>query len=112
MNGYGYGQLEPKEQCPYCGTFCHADFVDVGIGFVQCGPYHCDNCGASEIGPKTTLDNILDNGTGWYPPGSPPGPCANVDENGKHIPYYIADTLYRKTRGVSPRYDKFGNLLK
>lgn len=29
-----------------------ADWVDVGVGFVQCGPYHCDCCGASEIGPE------------------------------------------------------------
>lgn len=29
-----------------------ADFVDVGVGFAQCGPYHCDNCDASEISPE------------------------------------------------------------
>lgn len=39
-----------KEKCPYCGTECEADWVDVGVGFVQCGPYYCENCGASEIG--------------------------------------------------------------
>jgi hypothetical protein len=26
------------------------DRVDVEVGEIQCGPYHCDNCGASEIG--------------------------------------------------------------
>lgn len=28
------------------------DTVDVGIGYVQCGPYHCWECGASEQGPE------------------------------------------------------------
>lgn len=43
---------EPKEKCPYCGDECNADFVDNGVGMVQCGPYHCFSCGASEIGPE------------------------------------------------------------
>ncbi|MFJ6264223.1 hypothetical protein [Lysinibacillus xylanilyticus] len=38
--------------CPYCEGTTYADSVDVGVGFVQCGPYHCENCGASEIGPE------------------------------------------------------------
>ena len=37
--------------CPYCDTPCEADWVDVGVGHVQCGPFHCEACGASEIGP-------------------------------------------------------------
>ena len=109
MGGYTYGEQEPKEKCPYCGTWCHADFVDIGLGFIQCGPYHCDNCGASEISPGGELS--LD-GTGWYPPGSPPGPNANVDDAGRHIPHYEADTLYRASRGVEPRYDKYGRYIK
>lgn len=48
---------EPTEPCPYCKNDMHADFVDVGVGSVQCGPYHCQTCGASEIGPE--LDD-------WY----------------------------------------------
>lgn len=40
----------PTTKCPYCNNDCEADWVDVGIGMVQCGPYYCDNCGASEIG--------------------------------------------------------------
>lgn len=39
-------------KCPYCDLLMDCDTVDVGVGFVQCGPYHCDNCGASEIGPE------------------------------------------------------------
>lgn len=38
--------------CPYCQSEMDADFVDVGVGWVQCGPYHCVSCGASEIGPE------------------------------------------------------------
>ena len=38
--------------CPYCESKMDADFVDVGVGWVQCGPYHCVSCGASEIGPE------------------------------------------------------------
>lgn len=38
--------------CPYCGNKTEADSVDVGVGHIQCGPYHCESCGASEIGPE------------------------------------------------------------
>lgn len=48
---------EPTQKCPYCKSEMTADHVDVGVGMVQCGPYHCTSCGASEIGPE--LDN-------WY----------------------------------------------
>lgn len=42
----------PQEQCPYCKEMMDADWVDNGVGMVQCGPYHCYDCGASEIGPE------------------------------------------------------------
>lgn len=42
----------PSKPCPYCRMDMEADWVDVGVGMVQCGPYHCWNCGASEIGPE------------------------------------------------------------
>lgn len=42
----------PTQECPYCKSEMEADFVDVGVGMVQCGPYHCYECGASEIGPE------------------------------------------------------------
>lgn len=41
-----------KEPCPYCSELMEADHVDVGVGMVQCGPYYCQSCGASEIGPE------------------------------------------------------------
>lgn len=43
---------EPTEPCPYCQHDMEAEFADVGVGSVQCAPYHCDVCGASEIGPE------------------------------------------------------------
>ncbi|MBG9837927.1 MULTISPECIES: hypothetical protein [Bacillus cereus group] len=42
----------PTQECPYCKSKMEADWVDVGVGMVQCGPYHCYECGASEIGPE------------------------------------------------------------
>jgi hypothetical protein len=42
----------PSQKCPYCDSDMEADWVDVGVGMVQCGPYHCYACGASEIGPE------------------------------------------------------------
>ena len=34
--------------CPECGTKCFAEFVDVGVGYQQVGPYHCSKCGWTE----------------------------------------------------------------
>lgn len=110
--GYPYGEAEPKERCPYCGALCCADFVDVGVGMVQCGPFHCECCGASEIGihddprPLTEAEEKY----GWYGPDSDHGSSANVDEHGNHVRYFEADTLYREQLGVSARYDKHGRL--
>lgn len=59
-----------NEPCPYCGAESECDACDVGVGFVQCGPYICGNCGASEIGPEkykpgctATTEELK---TGWY----------------------------------------------
>jgi hypothetical protein len=119
--GYCYGESEPKERCPYCGALCMADFVDIGVGYTQCGPYHCEACHASEIGPcrGDNFDQIGDGRplsekeiqTGWYAPETPPDALANTDSNGRVIRYFEADTLYRKSLGVAPRYDMHGRLL-
>lgn len=112
--GHLYGEPEPKQRCPYCGALCCADFVDVGVGYQQCGPFHCESCKASEIGafdeprPLTTIEEE----TGWYAPASPPGSSANVDADGRIVRYFEADTLYRASVGVEPRYDEHGRLLK
>lgn len=111
MGGYAYGDLEPKERCPYCKALCCADFVDVGVGMIQCGPFHCEACGASEIGPHDDASRALsvtERKTGWYGPGSEPGSTANVDDEGRHIRFFEADTLYREKCGVAPRYDSQG----
>ena len=51
---------EPTKGCPYCGAEMEADWVDVGVGVVQCGPYHCDGCYASEIGPEGSEGGATD----------------------------------------------------
>lgn len=113
MSGYCYGEPEPKERCPYCGALCCADFVDVGVGYTQCGPFHCENCLASEIGTHDEERELSkrESDCGWYAPGMPAGSSANVDDSGKHIRYFEADTLYRQSVGVKARYDKHGRLI-
>ena len=65
----------PTQECPYCGTEMECDWVDVGVGCVQCGPYYCTECGASEMGPEDVLDDVTDEEarTGYY--------------RGRHSPY-------------------------
>lgn len=85
--------------CPYCQFPMEADYVDVGIGMQQCGPHHCDNCGASEIGPESGeigFENTLspdEKRTGFYR-GGRISPHAN-QHNGKLISHKQADALYR-----------------
>lgn len=31
--------------CPNCGHVARADFVDIGVGMQQCGPFGCEKCG-------------------------------------------------------------------
>jgi hypothetical protein len=64
-------------QC--CGTTCSADWCEVGVGLVQCSPFHCA-CGASQIGPHDKERELTthEKRTGWYAPGSEPGSSANV----------------------------------
>lgn len=97
MNGYAYGEHEPTQPCPYCQTICRADFVDVGVGMQQCGPYHCEECGASEIGPfdKERELSAIEDKTGWYAPGAQPGSSANVI-NGRIVGYVQAREAYRR----------------
>lgn len=115
MGGYLYGEIEPKERCPFCNALCCADFVDIGVGYQQCGPYVCERCGASEIGPHDEEVSLSEEErkVGWYGPGKPLGSSVNVDpETGKRLMYFEADTLYRKSRGVAPRYDNYGRLIR
>jgi hypothetical protein len=97
MTGYAYGEHEPTEACPYCSTVCLADFVDVGVGFTQCGPFHCDQCGASEIGPYDQEQELTDEErrTGWYAPGAEPGSTANV-VGGRIVSHVQARAVYQR----------------
>lgn len=93
---YTYGAYHmPVEPCPYCGEICYADWVDVGVGLVQCGPYHC-GCGASEIGPHDQPRELSaeEKAAGWYAPNTPPGSSANVVD-GKIVDWETAQDTYR-----------------
>lgn len=81
--------------CPYCGfEQCEADHVDVGIGMVQCGPYYCPVCEASEI---SSLDKRelteREKETGWFEPGSPVSDAANT-VNGSLVDHKEAKQYY------------------
>lgn len=84
---------EPRDICPFCGEVCTADWVDIGVGSTQCGPYHCEGCGASEVGPN---DDVTDRATqfGWYLPGSPAGSSVNTVD-GKIVDHETALDAYR-----------------
>lgn len=90
-----YHDYNTPEPCPYCNTPCHADFVNVDVGMVQCGPYHCLQCGASQIGPHDDERELTDEEkkTGWYGPHSEPGSSANV-VNGKIVTAQEAKQVY------------------
>ncbi len=81
--------------CPYCGfDSCEADHCDVGIGMIQCGPYYCPQCRASEI---SSLDNRKltprEEETGWFQPGSPVSDVANT-VNGRLVNHREAKQAY------------------
>jgi hypothetical protein len=97
MSGYTYGETQPTQECPYCKTICDADFVDVGVGYTQCGPYHCVQCGASEIGPYDEARPLTEaeDKTGWYAPAAQPGSSANVI-GGKVVSHRQMLATYRR----------------
>ena len=67
-----YSDYDEPKPCPYCGANSYADFVDIGIGMTQCGPYHCEACHAYELksgyngDPKTWTTKEQE--TGWREP--------------------------------------------
>ena len=97
MSGHAYGQDAPVESCPYCHQPCDADFVDIGVGFQQCGPYHCENCGASEIGPYDSPRPLTaaEDKCGWYAPHSEPGSSANII-GGRVVTHQQMNHAYRE----------------
>lgn len=112
--GYLYGTKEPTEACPYCKTECRADFVDVGVGFTQCGPYHCEKCGASQIGSYDDEKRKLsaeEKRTGWYGPDQPPSDKANAI-NGKVVSHKEMLKAYQAEFVNNPAYHVDGEVAK
>lgn len=109
--GYRYGEVAPSENCPYCGKQCEADFVDVGVGYTQCGPYHCEACGASEIGPYDERRPLTqdERRTGWYAPGAEPGSSANVI-GGRIVSHREAKDAYETAFSGNPLYEEPGRV--
>jgi hypothetical protein len=91
-----YTYPDDTRPCPYCGLPCEADFVDIGVGYQQCGPYHCQGCGASEIGgydePRPLTGREKE--TGWYGPGEPAGSSVNTVD-GVIVSHRVAKASYR-----------------
>lgn len=87
----------PSQKCPYCGYLCDADWCDVGVGMVQCGPYYCEGCRASEIGPHDNPRELTSRevDTGWYATESDLGSSANVI-NGKPVPHKEMMSAYKE----------------
>lgn len=86
-----------KETCPYCGEInCEAEWCDVGVGFVQCAPYHCLVCHATEIGPHDGERELTEEEkrTGWYAPGTLSPHVSNI--NGAFIEQDVALAMYRE----------------
>ena len=90
MNAY-----EQLATCPYCGySACKADWCDVGVGYVQSGPWICDDCGATSIGAFDTNEvTEEEKKNGWYSPGKI-GSTVNTFK-GKPVGHVQANILYR-----------------
>lgn len=105
---------QPTEPCPWCGRQCDCDWVDVGVGLVQAGPYHCEHCQASQVGPHddtfapnypesdfnkpgptTRTLTPVESKAGWYAPESGHGSSANVID-GRIVSHRQALAAYRK----------------
>ena len=83
-------------RCPYCGFACAADYVDIGVGYEQCGPYHCIECGAIEIGPYDEEVELCDieKETWWYAPNRPYTGSGNM-VGGKLVSHEVALQVYK-----------------
>jgi hypothetical protein len=112
-NGYGYHQQQPVQDCPYCGAVCDADFVDVGVGHVQCGPYYCQRCKASEIGEFDTPRELTEDEkrTGWYAPGAPLGDKTNAID-GVPVSHQEMTAAYKDKWTDNPLYEQPGEVEK
>jgi hypothetical protein len=99
------GDPDWTELCPYCRTKCECDLVDNGVGLVQVGPYYCDNCRASQIGPCDENEAFAcEKIFGWYGPERPPGSSANVI-NGKVVSHREMLAAYRQKFMGNPLWE-------
>lgn len=68
------------DTCPFCKfEQCEADWVHNGVALVQCGPFHCDKCGATEMGPEARDESKLteeERNVGWYKTNNASMTCA------------------------------------
>ncbi len=89
----------PIAICPYCGCRdCEADWVDVGVGMVQCGPFFCPECRASEASCRDSrVLTKREEETGWYEPETPVSETANTC-GGVLVDHKTAKALYAKGR--------------
>lgn len=85
----------PYAYCPYCGfDGCEADYVDVGVGMVQCGPYYCTECHASEASYLDSRElTEEEERTGWYAPDTPVSEYANT-VGGELVDHRTAKRMY------------------
>lgn len=88
-----------KEACPYCSELMEADHVDVGVGMVQCGPYYCQTCGASEIGPEMRFEDLDDEEGNYGGPGKLLNPEDFTEEEIKVGYYRNKISPYANTAG-------------
>lgn len=67
--------------CPYCASEgCSAEWCDIGVGYIQSGPYYCQACGAVEIGPNDTAEpTAAERQVGWYAPGRVPDTVSSIN---------------------------------
>lgn len=57
-------------KCPYCGfemDSSYADWVDIGVGNQQCGPYECP-CGAVQVSHDCSQADEHERRVGFYRP--------------------------------------------
>jgi hypothetical protein len=85
LSGGDSAYSEPVYACPYCNGPCEANFVDIGVGVQQCGPFVCGLCGAAETGlhqPDSEL-TAIEQLTGYYEP-----PARSEEMVDVKIPFY------------------------
>lgn len=61
MSALAFDQIK----CPKCGQIAVADFVDIGVGMQQSGPFGCEACGWVEDHSSPDLAALDDECGGW-----------------------------------------------